>query len=216
MDTREIGIVVFDVGGVLIRICRTWAEGCAAAGLPVREPATHPDQVAARRVVHRLYEQGLIACDECFRRLAAATGGVYAPEEVRRIHDAWLLDEYIGVDELVRGLKEARIPVGLLSNSNHAHWSRVAPGGRGEFPTPALADHAHASHLLRLSKPDDRMFRRFEHLSGFSGAQVLYFDDLNDNVEAARARGWRGYRVDPLGDTALQMGRVLGELGMLV
>ena len=29
-------LVCFDLGGVVIRICRSWEEGCAAAGLPLR------------------------------------------------------------------------------------------------------------------------------------------------------------------------------------
>ena len=31
-------VICFDLGGVLVRICRDWNEGCAAAGI---DPRTH-------------------------------------------------------------------------------------------------------------------------------------------------------------------------------
>ena len=34
--TTPISLVCFDLGGVVVRICRSWAEGCAEAGLDVR------------------------------------------------------------------------------------------------------------------------------------------------------------------------------------
>ncbi len=34
--TCSIQLVCFDVGGVVVRICHTWAEGCAAAGITPR------------------------------------------------------------------------------------------------------------------------------------------------------------------------------------
>ena len=38
-------IVCFDIGGVLVRICRTWEEGCIAADVPLRPFEEKPDHV---------------------------------------------------------------------------------------------------------------------------------------------------------------------------
>jgi len=38
VTTSGIRMVCFDLGGVLIKHCRTWREGCAAAGLRLRVP----------------------------------------------------------------------------------------------------------------------------------------------------------------------------------
>ncbi len=49
MLEKRIRLVCFDLGGVVIRICRTWAEGCAAAGLEVRDPLLWRQTKPARR-----------------------------------------------------------------------------------------------------------------------------------------------------------------------
>ncbi len=40
---------------------------------------------------------------------------------------------------------------------------------------------------------------------------MLFFDDAEENVRAARAVGWRAERIDPAGDTARQMTGALAE-----
>jgi FMN phosphatase YigB (HAD superfamily) len=218
-------LVVFDLGGVIVRICRTWAEACVAAGLPVRgdESIMGEAAMAARRACAEAYQTGRIGCEEFFRQLSATTHGLYSPEEVRRIHDAWLLGEYDGVNALVRTLREGRAATAVLSNTNRAHWSRLAPPAHlpaDEFPTPRLVDHLHASHLLGLSKPGPAIYEEFERrvrAAGWEGRaeQILFFDDLPENVDAARSRGWQAEAIDHAGDTAAQMAAHLGARGVL-
>jgi FMN phosphatase YigB (HAD superfamily) len=213
VTVRPPRLIVFDLGGVLIRICRTWAEACTAAGLPVRG-----EELAARRsdLAHR-HGLGEISSDEFFRLVSEALTGAYSPPEVRRVHDAWLLDEYPGVHELIADIHAAGLSTGVLSNTNHAHWVRLAPpsrGGIGEFASPGLVHHLHASHIMRLLKPDAAIYAEFERLSGSPPGEILFFDDMEENVLAARARGWQSELVDHAGDTAAQMRGVLRGLGV--
>ena len=53
-------LVCFDLGGVIIRICRTWAEGCRAAGLDVRRPELWRQTHIARRRIIIDYQTGRI------------------------------------------------------------------------------------------------------------------------------------------------------------
>lgn len=230
MSAPDVRIVVFDLGGVVVRICRDWAEGCAAAGLPFRDDALLSEEMKARRrAVSARHGRGEIACAEYYRELAATTGGLYTPEEVERVHHAWTRDEYPGVGALVHRLHEAGLETGVLSNTNHAHWVRLAParaggGERPEYPTPSLIRHLHASHIMRLLKPDREIYHAFARATGFDGApgsrggpeHIVFFDDLPENVAAARAAGWQAFRVDHTGDTAAQMGGVLRGLGVRV
>jgi HAD superfamily hydrolase (TIGR01509 family) len=221
MPDPGVSLVVFDLGGVIVRICRSWAEGCRAAGLPVRGEENMGTQgmISRRRDVSRDYQEGRIDCEEFFRRVAETTEGLYSPDEIRRVHDAWTLDEYPGVNALVRSLKAAEIATGVLSNTNHAHWVRLAPPSHldaAEYPTPRLVDHLHASHLMGLSKPNPEIYHRFAELTGYQGREreLLFFDDLEDNIAAARAVGWRAVQVDHAGDTASQMAHSLREHGL--
>jgi putative hydrolase of the HAD superfamily len=212
-------LIVFDLGGVLIRICRDWREACAAAGLPVRgESASHT--ASGRR--HEWSEKhgiGAIASDEFFVRVSESVGGLYTAQEVQRIHDAWLLGEYPGVGDLIRDIREAGLATGVLSNTNHPHWVRQMPahrGGTGEFAAPALVDHPHASHIMGLLKPSTEMYRAFERLTGFEGraAEILFFDDIEENIAGARSCGWQAELIDHTGDTAAQMRRHLASRGI--
>lgn len=201
-------LIVFDLGGVLIRICRSWAEACIAAGLPVRAGA---DSAAASVRRHGLAERhglGAISGERFFAGVSAAMDGLYSADEVRAIHDAWLIDEYPGVRDLIADIHRAGLTTGVLSNTNHAHWARLTPvarGGTGEFGAPGLVHHLHASHILGLLKPDAAIYREFERLTGAAPADLLFFDDLEENVAAARARGWQSELIDHTGDTAAQM-----------
>lgn len=212
-------LIVFDLGGVLVRICRGWAEACAAAGLPVRAESDSLSASGARHEWAARHGRGEISSPDFFARVAESTGGLYTPDEVRRIHDAWLIDEYTGVHDLLADLRAAGLATGVLSNTNHAHWVRLTPpglGGTGEFSAAGMVDHPHASHLLGLLKPDREIYREFERRVGYEGraAEILFFDDLDENVTAARSCGWRAERIDHAADTAAQMRAHLRELGL--
>lgn len=204
-------VVVFDLGGVLVRICRSWREGCAAAGLPVRAEMDSDGVMSRVRSVFAAYDEGRVSCEEAFERLSEAVGGAYSPEELARLHDAWLIGVYEGVEGLVDELASAGVTTGVLSNTNHRHWTRM----RASYGVLGRITHPHASHLLRVRKPDEGIYRLFEERTGASAAQMIFFDDLEENVEAAARRGWFAHRVDFAGDTAAQMRGVLRREGVL-
>ena len=210
-------MIVFDWGGVILRICRGFEQGCAQAGLDVRPAAMTPDRVAARRAIAQSYQRGEIDCDTWAVRVSEATGGVYTPLEIQQIHDAWLIAEYPGVAQLIDDLHAAGTPTGLLSNTNARHWARHLPGGTGEadFPTIGMLRHRHASHLLGHAKPDEAIYRAFERETDHKAGELLFFDDLLENIEQARGCGWLAHQIDHEGDTAEQMRTALKRFGVL-
>lgn len=215
MGAHEIKAVVFDWGGVILQICRTWEEGCRRAGVEVRERPGGEAMTAERRRLNDAYQTGRIDCDTFFRSIAATTEGAYTVAEVVRVHDAWLVSEYAGVRTLIEELNDAeRISTGLLSNTSHRHWLRHLPSERGtpDFPTIGLLKQKHASHLLGLAKPDVEIHRAFERESGFQPHEILFFDDLADNIAGARKSGWHAHQIDHTGDTAAQMRAALRDL----
>jgi len=211
-------IVVFDLGGVLIRICRSWAEACLAAGLSVRGESGAIATSKARHALAERHGLGDIDSGEFFGEVSRVMESAYSATEVRAVHDAWLLGEYPGACELIDDLRRAGLATGVLSNTNHAHWVRLAPrahGGTGEFAVPGLVDHLHASHLMKLLKPDAAIYASFERLAGFAGPEILFFDDLEENVTAARSCGWQAEQIDHKGDTVRQMRACLRAANIL-
>lgn len=207
---EQLKIVCFDIGGVLVKHCRSWAEGCEAAGLDLRYGDDCAELVQRRRCLSHQMTCGRITEQQFFDLMAETTGGLYTPEEIERIHHCWLGEEYEGVAEVVERLVTGgRVDTGILSNTNALHWERLMKGADGAYRSPSLPRHRHASHLLQLAKPSPDIYRVFSAQTGYRPDEVLFFEDLPDNVAAAREAGWHAVLVDHSGDTADQLGRVL-------
>ena len=212
MKIPRAPLVVFDLGGVLVRIARSWAEACEAAGVASR--AGRPAEVV-------LEESGLVAAyqvggldDDTFFTGASRALGGYDPREVERVHDAWLRGEYPGAGALLDALEARGVETGVLSNTNAAHWRRMTAEG-GAYPAVRRVRHAHGSHLLRAAKPSRLVFERFEAAVGRRGGDVLFFEDSPANAAAARAHGWRAHVVDPAGDPPAEILALLRAEGVV-
>jgi putative hydrolase of the HAD superfamily len=207
--TDAIELVCFDVGGVLVRICRTWAEGCAAAGIAPRDLALWAEIGPARRTLIHEYQTGRIDGATFADRISALVSGLYSPAEILGVHHAWLLDEYEGVGDLVDRLHSTGLETAALSNTSHEHWCRM-----GEYPAVMRIRHHLPSHRLGLQKPDPKIYQRLEQQLGYAGAQIIFFDDKVENVEGARAAGWHSALIDPTACTASQMTEALEAHGI--
>jgi HAD superfamily hydrolase (TIGR01509 family) len=210
----DIRLICFDIGGVLVRICRTWPEACAAAGLPWREAiqAALTDTAERRRELVDHHQTGRMAIDPYCAAISEVIGGAYSAAEIRAIHDAWLLDAYEGVSGVVDALHDAGLPTACLSNTNDVHWARM-----NEFDAVARLRHRFASHLIGHHKPDAGIYEHFERAVGLpgAGAAIMFFDDREENVAAARERGWHAVQIDPDACTATQISRALEAHGVL-
>jgi putative hydrolase of the HAD superfamily len=206
----EIGLVCFDLGGVILHVCRSWAEGCAAAGIEVRAAVDSFEPFSSGAdELHAAHQRGEIDLDTYAASLSRLTDGLYRPEEVVRIHDAWIYGEYPGVDGVVTRIHAAGLETAVLSNTTPEHWMMMP-----RFPTVQKLRNRFGSHELAVRKPDAAAYRAIERHTGFSGGQVLFFDDLEPNVQAARTMAWHGRPVDPLGAPAEQIGNTLTRYGI--
>ena len=204
---RPFDLVVFDLGGVLIRIARSWEEMHERAGLE-GDPPRGDDWHDRWTAVEKMLEVGDIDDDEGHRRMAAASDGRYRPEEIRRARFASLVGQYAGADAVFDTLDALGLEAALLSNTTETDWVRLAPPravAAPEFPVALGAKHRYASYLMGARKPDRAAFDAVERGTGRSADRILFFDDRPDNVEAARAFGWTAVRIDHAGDTAAQL-----------
>ena len=220
--STDIRIVVFDLGGVVVRICRSIQEAGRLVGIDVPDGDITPEKRAERKAIHFEYERGRLTCDQFFTAISRTTGGKYTPAQFRAMHEAWILDEYPGVSLLIDDLHARDVDSGVLSNTNASHWAQMQPvidaGGRSvapKFPTPAKPRHKHASHLLGLAKPEPAIYAEFARRTGYRPGEILFFDDLEANIRAAREVGWQAVQVDHAGDTAAQMRRVCRRMSLL-
>lgn len=198
---RPFDLVAFDLGGVLVRTVESWEEAHALAGLPGEPPRDGAFSALLGELGARA--DGSLTSERFGEIVAAASGGRYAVEDVRGVSHAWLLGEHPGIGAIFDALDAVGVETALLSNTNDAHWDRlVASDGEAEFPTLRRARHRFASHLLGLVKPDPAIYREVERRTGHDAGRILFFDDLEANVEGVRAVGWTAERVGPDGDVA--------------
>ena len=197
---ENIKVVCFDLGGVVIRICRTWPQGCAAAGLDVRTQHDR-DRTAERRTQTVVdYQCGRIDCVTFATQISEIIEGEYSAEEIMAVHHAWLIDSYAGIEDIVNRLNTAGYHTACLSNTNHAHWIRM-----DEFPAVGKLQTRLASHELGLHKPDTEIYIAAQDAFGCEPHEIIFFDDLPENVKAAEATGWNAVQIDHAGNTSAQV-----------
>jgi FMN phosphatase YigB (HAD superfamily) len=209
--------IVFDLGGVVVRICRSWGEACERAGIPVREPERFAtvELVQARHELADSYMSGKIGCDAFFAGISEATGGLYAPDEIQRIHDVWVIEDEPGIGELIERLNASdSLVTACLSNTNHAHWQKLIEGLHAS-PAVALLRRHLVSHEMGAVKPDQAIYAAAEVALGASPDQIAFYDDLEANVVAAQARGWHAHVIDYARPTPEQIIEHLAGLGVV-
>jgi 2-haloacid dehalogenase len=115
--------------------------------------------------------------------------------------DAWFerFDEMIagpitGTVDILSELREREVPIYALSN-----WSaETFPFARRRFEFLQWFRAILLSAEVHLLKPDPRIFVRFCETFALSPEQMVYIDDAEHNVEAARRIGMQGIRFsDP-------------------
>lgn len=199
-----------------MRLADSWEHACRLASLPLRGGADAEEARRARHPYVVAHEEGRLPFPEYLEGLVRSTGGLYTAEECARIHRAWVLDPYPGVEALLLDLRAAGVRTGVLSNTNAVHWNDQFSGHPERPPRLSVPiDHPHGSHLLGVRKPDRAIYDRFVRAVSLPPSALLFFDDLLPNVESARAAGWSAERIDPRGDTAAQVRSHLGERGLL-
>lgn len=100
----------------------------------------------------------------------------------------------------------------LLSNLGEIHWTETlrqseAMGIRFED----CFDDVFLSYLLRMAKPDPRIFTHVIETTGIVPNETLYIDDLPDNIEVGQQLGLQAHKV-PCNGLDAELLRLFPEL----
>ena len=160
-----------------------------------------------RDKVFELYETGGLSTEEFIDAIRFASE---KPLEKEQVVAAWnsifLAMPKERFDMLLR-LRE-RYKVFLLSNINdlHATWIdyyMIREHGIEDFHARYF-DGVYYSHLIRLRKPDREIYEYVLADAELVPEETVFFDDMEVNVEAAKAVGIRGI-LHPKGSDILQV-----------
>ncbi|GGM80327.1 haloacid dehalogenase [Longimycelium tulufanense] len=175
--------VVFDYGGVL---CHPPTEEAGAA--LAAAAGTTVDRFWPAYWAHRTpYDLGVVSAAEFWTKVCGDLGRPSVDDEVERLVDldniAWFnLNQ--GTSDLLRELSEADVPLALLSNAP-VDLARVID----TQPWAGRFQHRFFSADLKLAKPDPAVYRRLCTSLGAGPGEVMFVDDREDNVLAARELG---------------------------
>lgn len=206
----RIELVVFDLGRVLVRICDDWFHACSCAGLDVSRDSIRPETLPRLRELAEQAEVGRLGIAEFAERASPLIG--ISPRQFRLMSEAFILGPYPGAVDIVSELTQSGIATACLTNTNDDHWALLSRNGhQAYFPLDRLK-HQFASHLVRARKPMAAIYEHVERETKVSGDRILFFDDVLENVEAARKRGWHAQRIDPaLSDPIAQIRSALAR-----
>lgn len=178
--------LVFDLGGVVIEANAEWF----LAALPQAE------QEQARMHGHelmnlfRVYEADAGKGNEStlFNDMREILGSQISDQALASAIDAMLGQPIPEMYELIEECSE-RFQIACLSNTNHLHWPKILE----RYPVMKFFSPALASHELGLAKPNLAAFRKVEEIIDAHPEQITFFDDKQDNVNAALAAGWGAF-----------------------
>ncbi|MEM9177693.1 MAG: HAD family phosphatase [Myxococcota bacterium] len=175
-----IDVVLFDLGGVLIRL-----GGMGDMAMLADEP--DEDEIWRRWLTCpwvRRFERG--ECDERdFARGMVDTWAMPAtPEAFLDAFISWPKGLLPGARELVQDL-QGRTRLACLSNTNRVHCERYEE----QFGLITLFDEQYLSYEMGLVKPDRAAFDHTLEGLGCDAERVLFLDDNQINVDGARQAG---------------------------
>lgn len=181
--------LLFDLGRVVIDIdfskaVACWAEhaGCA------------PNQIVARFVHDETYhhhERGHVSDAAFFANLRGLLGISITDAQFLEGWNAIFVGEVPGIAPLL-ARASAKLPLYVFSNTNRPHveyFSKQYADLLGHFRELYL------SSSIGLRKPDAEAFDHVIASMGVPAERIVFFDDLAENIEGARARGLTAVHV---------------------
>jgi glucose-1-phosphatase len=189
MRNSQIKLAVFDLGNVLFdfdfeRAMRYWAK---AANVDKR--------VIARRLAFDEnaadYESGMISSQEYFSGLKESLG---IPISMEELVEGWnsIFGDVIkpSYDAIVLIKKSCRVVA--LSNTDQSH----DPVWRAKYSKEIkVFEKIYTSWSLRMMKPERRIFEYVLKDQRVKAGAAVFFDDVAENVEAARSVGLQAVHV---------------------
>jgi putative hydrolase of the HAD superfamily len=188
--------LLFDLGRVVLdvdfdRALAHWAQcgGCTPADLVAR---------FERGEVYKRHERGEIDDATFFADVRRALRIDISDADILAGWNAILVGEMAGIAPLLARAAR-RLPLYVLSNTNRAHEAHF---------TERFADllgHFHEIYLsssIGFRKPEPAIYDHVVKAIGVPAGRIVFFDDLAENIDAARAHGLIGVLVRSTRDVA--------------
>jgi putative hydrolase of the HAD superfamily len=177
-------LYIFDMGNVIIdidfkRVLGVWSH---LSGTPL---ATLMERFSMGEVFQK-HERGEISDEQFAADLCHEMGIALSFEQFSAGWQAIFVGLRPEVITVFKKLREEGHRVVVLSNTNRLHldfWPQHYP------EIEANTDAMYLSQNLGMRKPEPEIFQHVLEKEGFYASQAVFFDDVAENIEAARAAG---------------------------
>lgn len=193
----DLGRVVLDIDFNKALACWAGHAGCAPADLAAR---------FIRTEAYRHHEIGQIDDAAYFESLRQSLGIELSDAQLLQGWNAIFLGEMPGISALLARASQS-LPLYAFSNTNNAHV---------EYFPVAYADvlghfrEMFLSSAIGLRKPDAAAYDHVVKAIGVPASRIVFFDDLAENIDGARAAGLTAVHATSTDDVA----KALAELGI--
>jgi HAD superfamily hydrolase (TIGR01509 family) len=186
----DLGRVVLDIDFSKVVACWAGHAGC--------EPAHLAGRFSWRDEFYRQHEKGEISDAEFFAALRALLGVELSDAQFLEGWNEIFAGEMPGIAPLLQRAAQ-RLPLYAFSNTNAAHvehFSETYAGVLGHFREIFL------SSAIGLRKPDAAAYDHVVKAIGVPASRIVFFDDLAENIDGARAYGLTAVHVTSPDDVA--------------
>jgi len=176
--------VLFDLGGVLVEVSqpRIFAALSQSSGLSAQEVETR-----LKSAIHlwNPFIEREFSPMELTHLVATLLERGLTEQQVVDAFNAEL-GPTIDTTAAILPILRKKTQVGCLSNTNSIHWDRLL----SHYDFMNHFDRRFASQILGCAKPKSIIYEKVEKLLAAEPRAILFFDDRQDNVEAAARLGW--------------------------
>ncbi len=138
----------------------------------------------------RAFESGQVDPGAFAERTIAEFGLTVPPTIFLAAFETWIDGLFDGVEELLDDLRPT-YRLATMSNTNAIHWPKLT----GQMGLGTLIETHYPSHQTGLLKPDREAFENVIEKLALPAERILFFDDNELNVAAARAAGLQSERT---------------------
>ncbi|MEX2027525.1 MAG: HAD family phosphatase [Pirellulaceae bacterium] len=179
-----IRFLYFDMGNVLLSFShqRAAAQMAAVAGITVERTW----EIVFDAGLQWEYERGAINCGQFYHLFCLETGCRPDPEALDQAGSA-IFELLPRIVPILAALRRSGYRLGVLSNTSPSHWRYVT----SRFPFLREFFEIHAlSYEAGAMKANAAIYEAAERMAAARGREIFFTDDREENVAAARSRGW--------------------------
>jgi glucose-1-phosphatase len=195
IQIEKVKVLLFDLGNVVMNVSfanvlETWGKHASVS----------PEILKARFALDDFYEGhecGKTTGEDYFDSLRQSLGINLSHAQFEEGWNAIFVGEVPGIREVLEKAKQ-HFPLYGFSNTNRTHWNYFKTQNS---ELAAYFQKFFTSFELGQRKPDRAAFEAVSSAIAVKPEEILFFDDLLENVEGARAAGFQAVHVQSIADT---------------